>query len=102
MHRTKLDSQQMDMLLEAFLSLTTKQEMSALLEDLCTIPEVLAMTQRLSVAVMLSQGMTYQDISKKTGASTATISRVNRCLSFGAGGYQAVLAKNNWTETENQ
>jgi TrpR-related protein YerC/YecD len=62
-------------------------------EDICTIAEIKAMAQRLQVAKMLSSGMTYTDIAEKTGASTATISRVNRALNYGADGYKIILKR---------
>lgn len=77
----------------AIISLSTEDECAAFFEDVCTIKEMEAITQRLSVALMLSQGEKYQDIESKTGASTATISRVNKCLNYGSGGYRTVIAK---------
>ena len=63
------------------------------LEDVCSVTELKAMGQRIEVALYLREGMIYQDILKHTGASSATISRVNRSLSYGAGGYESVLEK---------
>ena len=80
-----------DALCEAFLSLKTKEECYAFLEDVCTIKEVLDISQRLTVAKMLRGGISYSTISRETGASTATISRVSRCCEYGAGGYRTVL-----------
>ena len=80
-----------DALCEAFLSLKTKEECYAFLEDVCTIKEVLDISQRLTVAKMLKNGISYSTISRETGASTATISRVSRCCEYGAGGYRTVL-----------
>jgi len=80
-----------DALCEAFLSLQTKEECYAFLEDICTIKEVLDISQRLTVAKMLRGGISYSTISRETGASTATISRVSRCCEYGAGGYRTVL-----------
>ena len=77
----------------AIISLSTEEECAAFFEDVCTIKEMEAITQRLSVALMLSRGEKYQDIESKTGASTATISRVNKCLNYGSGGYRTVIAK---------
>ncbi len=71
--------------------LDTPEAVHAFLEDLCTVQEVAALSQRLQVAEMLSHGLSYTDISGKTGASSATISRVSRCLNHGAGGYRAAL-----------
>jgi TrpR-related protein YerC/YecD len=80
-----------DLLVEALLSLRNEDEAYRLLDDLCTISEVKAMAQRLQVAYQLSQDVTYNTIASNTGASTATISRVKRCLNYGADGYKRVL-----------
>ena len=82
-----------DDLCSALLMLKTKEECYALLEDLCTIKEIQDISQRLAVAKMLSQGISYNVISRETGASTATISRVSKCWEYGAGGYQAVIGR---------
>ncbi len=82
-----------DNLYEAILSLETVQECRAFFDDLCTIAELSAMEQRFEVAELLSQGLIYNEILNRTGASSATISRVNRCLQYGAGGYQVVLER---------
>ena len=84
-------SESIDRLFETFLNLETKEECYAYFEDLCTINEINAMVQRLEVAELLKQGETFNTIVEKTGASTATISRVNKCLKYGAGGYDIVL-----------
>lgn len=78
---------------KAILSLESEEECAAFFEDICTIKEIQDISQRLSVAEMLNDGEKYQTIEEKTGASTATISRVNKCLNYGSGGYQAVLEK---------
>lgn len=91
MYESKLKSKALDQLFAAILSLESTEECYRLFDDLCTISEIQAMSQRFEVAMMLRVGMTYQVIAQKTGASTATISRVNRCLSFGADGYRTVL-----------
>lgn len=78
-------------LVEVILSLKDKTECYNFLEDLCTIAEIKAMAQRLEVARMLEEHVVYSDIVKTTGASTATISRVNRALNYGCGGYKTVL-----------
>lgn len=80
-------------LFEAILSLSTAEECEAFFEDLCTIKEIQDLSQRFQVARMLSEKKNYQDISKATGASTATISRVNKCLMYGKGGYRLTLKK---------
>lgn len=82
-----------DMLCDALLSLETKEECYAFLDDICTIKEILDISQRLSVAKLLSEGYSYSAICEKTGASTATISRVSRCVEYGSGGYKNVLKK---------
>lgn len=88
-----------DELCKAILSLQTKEECLAFLEDICTIKEIQDISQRLTVARMLSQGISYTAICRETGASTATISRVSKCYEYGAGGYRAVLPR--LEETEN-
>lgn len=80
-----------DRLAQVLSKLTTSEECYSFLEDLCTIKEIMDMSQRLEVAVLLKEGANYQEINKKTGVSTATISRVNKCLSYGTGGYAAAF-----------
>ena len=80
-------------LFEAILSLKTTEECHAFFQDLCTVAELRAMAQRLEVAQMLDSGMIYNDILDRTGASSATISRVNRALQYGADGYKTVLPR---------
>ena len=92
---------QIGALADAMLTLGTRDEALAFFEDIFTVHEVQAASQRLAVARLLRQRVTYQDIAKRTGASTATISRVNRCLSYGAGGYQTVLSRMEQGEEEN-
>ncbi len=82
-----------DKLMEAVLSLQTKEECYAFLEDICTIKEILDIAQRLEAAKMLSEKVSYLDISKATGMSTATISRVNRALTYGSGGYKIAIER---------
>ncbi len=77
----------------AVVGLKTKQDCQKFFEDVCTIKEIEDMAQRLEVAELLSNGSNYQEVVKSTGASTATISRVNKCLNYGAGGYKLVLNK---------
>lgn len=86
-----LKSKEMDMLCKALLHLETVEECYQFFEDICTMAEMHALSQRLQVAQMLRDKVTYQEISRKTGASTATISRVNRCVAYGSGGYGLVL-----------
>ncbi len=97
----KLNESSVKMLSEALLSLETSQECANLLEDLCTMSEIKAMAQRIEVAKMLSANVVYSDIVRKTGASTATISRVNRALNYGAGGYTTVLERMDKKESDN-
>jgi len=80
-----------NLLYDAILSLKTREECEAFLNDICTINELKSISQRLLVAKMLSEKKVFTEIVKQTGASTATISRVNRCLEHGEGGYQIVL-----------
>ena len=82
-----------DELCEALLSLKTKEECYAFLEDICTIKEALDISQRLSVAKMLKKGVSYTKITAETGASAATISRVSRCCEYGSGGYDIVISR---------
>ena len=82
-----------DELCEALLSLKNREECYAFLEDICTIKEVLEMSQRLSVAKLLDKGMSYAQISQKTGVSTATISRISRCMGYGNGGYNMIIER---------
>ena len=82
-----------DRLCDALLSLETREECYAFLEDLLTMSEWNAMSQRLEVARQLTGDVTYMDICANTGASTATISRVKKCLYYGSGGYQLVLER---------
>ena len=82
-----------DLLVRAFLSLKTEEECKAFLEDLLTTREVLDLSQRLLVARLLDRQLVYSEIAKETGASSATISRVNRCYTYGAGGYTTILPR---------
>lgn len=88
---SKLKDAHMDELFEGVLSLSSVEECYNFFEDLCTITELRAMAQRFQVAKMLDEGQIYSDIVKETGASTATISRVNKCLIYGTDGYRMVL-----------
>lgn len=89
----KLRDANIDFLFRAVLSLKTVDECYAFFEDLCTAPELKAMSQRLVVAKMLSEKKVYSEIVKETGASTATISRVNRSLIYGNDGYEFVFKR---------
>jgi TrpR-related protein YerC/YecD len=87
------DTESVDRLCRAILSLETVDECKAFLEDVCTIKEVQDLSQRLTAAMMLRQGCNYGQVSEKLGVSTATISRVSRCLNYGPGGYDTVLTR---------
>jgi len=88
-----LRTEAVDQLFEAILCLRDKEECYTFFEDVCTVNELLSLSQRFEVARMLMQKRTYLDISDKTGASTATISRVNRSLNYGNDGYALVLGR---------
>ena len=88
-----------DKLYEAILSLNSVEECKQFLEDLCSISELMAMEQRYQVASCLHKGMIYNDILAETGASSATISRVNRSLQYGRGGYAIVFDRMKEKET---
>lgn len=81
------------LLFQAVLSLKTTEECRAFFQDLCTVAELKALSQRLEVAQLLDDGMIYNDILQRTGASSATISRVNRALQYGSDGYKTVLPR---------
>ncbi len=89
----KLKNKSVDMLFKGILQLKTLEECYSFFEDICTINEIHSLAQRLEVAQLLSEGDTYTAIGEKTGASTATISRINRCLNYGEGGYSTVLQR---------
>ena len=84
-------SESVDRLFDAILSLRDRDECAAFFDDLCTIKEISDMTQRLDTAFLIDEGISYQKISDRIGVSTATISRVSRCLNYGAGGYRTVI-----------
>jgi TrpR-related protein YerC/YecD len=86
-----LTSPSVDFLFDAILSLKSREECYTFFEDICTVNEILSLSQRFEVAAMLRQKKTYLEIAEKTGASTATISRVNRSLIYGEGGYEVVF-----------
>lgn len=87
----KLKDIDLTYLFDAVLCLETREECQAFFDDLCTMPELKALSQRLNVAKMLDDRRVYSDIVAETGASTATISRVNRSLSYGSDGYRTVF-----------
>lgn len=89
-----------DGLYRAILTLKTEEEIYNFFQDLCTISELRSMEQRFEVAVLLNKGMIYNDILEKTGASSATISRVNRSLAFGHGGYEVFFERQQAAEEQ--
>ena len=89
----KLKDQLSDQLFDAILSLNNNEACYQFFEDICTVSELKSLAQRLEVARMLQTGHTYDDIVARTGASTATISRVKRCLHYGADGYKTILER---------
>lgn len=94
----KVKTESLDLLFDAILCLKDKEECYTFFEDICTINELLSITQRFEVAKMLREQKTYLEIAEKTGASTATISRVNRSLNYGNDGYDLVFKRMNLNE----
>ena len=91
MYESKMKSAETDRLFDAILSLKSEEECYRFFDDLCTIGELQAMTQRLEVARLLREGKTFTQISEETGVSSATITRVNKCIAYGTGGYELAL-----------
>ena len=89
----KIHTEATDRLFEAILNLKNKEECYDFFEDVCTIKELQDLSQRFEVARMLADGKNYLEISRVTGASTATISRVGKCLNYGSGGYKTALLR---------
>ena len=89
----KIKTDAVDSLFDAVLCLQSREECYSFFEDLCTVNELLSLSQRFEVAAMLKDGKTYLEIAEKTGASTATISRVNRSLNYGNDGYELVFGR---------
>lgn len=96
MYQSKFASRQLDLLFDAVLSLKSREECYRFFEDLCTVNELNSLAQRFEVALLLEQKKTYHEIAQATSASTATISRINRCLEYGADGYKLALKR--WKE----
>ncbi|MDO5716518.1 MAG: YerC/YecD family TrpR-related protein [Tissierellia bacterium] len=92
-YNSRLKSEQTDALFEAILTLDNMEECYRFFEDICTIKEIQAISQRLEVAKQLRENKTYNEIEAETGASTATISRINRSLNYGADGYNLIFKK---------
>ena len=90
---SNIHSESIDRLFKTILNLKTIEECYNFFEDICTVKEIQDMAQRLDTAVALDRGMNYQSISKEIGVSTATISRVSRCLNYGGGGYRLAIDK---------
>ncbi len=91
----KIRNERTDQLFRAILELQSLEECYAFFDDLCTIGEVQSLSQRLDVAVMLKNRQTYDTIQTETGASTATISRIRRCVDYGSGGYSLIVDRLN-------
>ena len=89
----KIKTEAVDHLFDAILCLENREECYSFFEDLCTVNELLSLSQRFEVASMLKAGNTYMEIAEKTGASTATISRVNRSLNYGNDGYEMIFSR---------
>ncbi len=92
MNRT-IKTEAVDHLFDGILRLQSREECYSFFEDLCTVNELLSLSQRFEVAAMLREHRTYLDIAENTGASTATISRVNRSLNYGNGGYDLIFGR---------
>ena len=88
-----LDKPSSGTLYKAIVALKDEEECRKFLEDLCTVSELKAMEQRMDVAMLLDDGLIYSEILERTGASSATISRVNRCLHYGADGYRTIIPR---------
>lgn len=99
---SKLKSPELDALFSLILTLETVEECYLFFEDICTVNEIRAIGQRLAAAKMLRAGVTYQEIAQTLGASTATISRVNRALGYGTGGYQLLLDRETAAEQKKE
>ena len=96
MHKFRCES--VDRLFQTILNLQTVEECYEYFEDLCTVKEILDMSQRLDTAVLLSEGMSYQKIAEQVAVSSATIGRVSKCLNYGSGGYQKAIERLSATE----
>lgn len=98
----KIRTDAVNQLFDAILTLETREECYSFFEDVCTINELLSFAQRYAVATMLDENKTYLDIAEQTGASTATISRVNRSLNYGCDGYALVFERLKNKENDNE
>ena len=90
---SKFKSPELDELFDGILTLEDREDCYRFFEDICTVNEIRAISQRLQVAKLLNQKKTYSEIEKETKASTATISRINKCIAYGADGYKRVLER---------
>lgn len=97
---SKVCGESVDRLFEVILSLQNKEDCYRFFEDVCTIKEIQDMAQRFDVALLLDKGVNYQQIAKEVGVSTATISRVSRCLNYGSGGYRDAIEKRKAAEKQ--
>lgn len=97
----KFSMKNFDNFFKAVLKLKTEEDCVRFFEDVCTIKELQDISQRLEVAELLALGKNYREVGERTGASTATISRVNKCLTYGSGGYGLVLEKDGEKKDEN-
>lgn len=91
----KLHCESVDRLFQTILNLQTVEECYEYFEDICTIKEILDMSQRLDTAILLSKGLSYQKIAEQVAVSSATIGRVSKCLNYGSGGYQKAIERLN-------
>ncbi len=98
----KIRTSAVDHLLDAILCLENREECYTFFEDICTVNELVSLSQRFEVAKMLRDQKTYLDIAEKTGASTATISRVNRSLNYGNDGYDMVFSRMTWEDEKEE
>lgn len=94
----KLHCESVDRLFKSILNLQTLEECYAYFEDICTVKEILDMSQRLDTAILLSRGLSYQKIAEQVEVSSATIGRVSKCLNYGTGGYQKAIQRLDLTE----
>jgi TrpR-related protein YerC/YecD len=91
-YHSRFENEDTDLLFDVILSLKDREDCVRFFEDVCTIGEIQAIAQRFHIAKLLSENLTYQEIEDKTGASTATISRINKCYKYGADGYKNAIA----------
>lgn len=99
---SKIKGEDIDLLFDAILELQNKEECYRFFEDIATITEIKSLSQRILVAKLLKEKKTYTEIADRTGASTATISRVNRCLNYGSEGYNIILDRINSEKVVNK